>query len=217
MRSTSSGGSLLPDQHLGHPHYFRQVREDILPLAEHFIHRHELRLNRHRSPLPRRQRRRSSYPWPGNIRQLESAVERAVHLAEGGALLPEHLGLPDLMENRRPAAPARRRRRLRTSSGRPSPPPRPFWRNISGWPLPSASATHIPEDEQVRSGRINAGETLGEETFHEERGSPPRFPFPKPIGAACLPFPKILYIESLFTAFQAAYSREWNIFPQTSA
>ncbi|MFR4120377.1 MAG: sigma-54 interaction domain-containing protein [Bilophila wadsworthia] len=45
------------------------------------------------------------YPWPGNIRQLESAVERAVHLAEGGALLPEHFGIADLMENRRPAAP----------------------------------------------------------------------------------------------------------------
>ena len=35
-----------------------------------------------------------------------AAVERAVHLAEGGALLPEHFGIADLMENRRPAAPA---------------------------------------------------------------------------------------------------------------
>ena len=33
-------------------------------------------------------------------------MERAVHLAEGGALLPEHFGIADLVENRRPAAPA---------------------------------------------------------------------------------------------------------------
>ena len=50
-------------------------------------------------------------------------------------------------------------------------------------------------------------------------GAPPRFPFPKPIGAEPTPpFPKtFMLIESLFTAFpRAAYSREWNIFPQTS-
>ena len=85
----------------------RERAEDILPLAEHFIHRHELRLNRHPVPLPQETAEAIlRYPWPGNIRQLESAVERAVHLAEGGALLPEHFGIADLMENRRPAAPA---------------------------------------------------------------------------------------------------------------
>ena len=84
----------------------RERAEDILPLAEHFIHRHELRLNRHPVPLPQETAEAIlRYPWPGNIRQLESAVERAVHLAEGGALLPEHFGIADLMENRRPAAP----------------------------------------------------------------------------------------------------------------
>ena len=85
----------------------RERAEDILPLAEHFIHRHELRLNRHPVPLPQETAEAIlRYPWPGNIRQLESAVERAVHLAEGGALLPEHFGIADLMENRsaRPGA-----------------------------------------------------------------------------------------------------------------
>ena len=33
-------------------------------------------------------------------------MERAVHLAAGGALLPEQFGIADLVENRRPAAPA---------------------------------------------------------------------------------------------------------------
>ena len=76
----------------------RDRREDILPLASHFIHRHELRLNRHPVPLlPETAEAILNYAWPGNIRQLENAVERAVHLAEGGPLRPEHFGIADLM------------------------------------------------------------------------------------------------------------------------
>ena len=30
-------------------------------------------------------------PWPGNIRELRNALERAISLAEGGTLLPRHL------------------------------------------------------------------------------------------------------------------------------
>ncbi len=33
------------------------------------------------------------YAWPGNVRQLENTVERAIHLAEGNMLLKEHFGL----------------------------------------------------------------------------------------------------------------------------
>lgn len=74
----------------------RERREDILHLARHFIHRHDLRLNRIEQPLPSETAEAiQRYAWPGNIRQLESAVERAVHLAEGGPLLPEHFGIPD--------------------------------------------------------------------------------------------------------------------------
>ena len=32
-----------------------------------------------------------SYPWPGNIRQLRNVIERALLVAEGPVLLPEHL------------------------------------------------------------------------------------------------------------------------------
>lgn len=31
------------------------------------------------------------HPWPGNVRQLRNAAERAVVMAEGEVLLPQHL------------------------------------------------------------------------------------------------------------------------------
>lgn len=34
-----------------------------------------------------------SYPWPGNIRELKNAIERAVILADGDQIAPHHLGL----------------------------------------------------------------------------------------------------------------------------
>ena len=83
----------------------RERPEDILPLAMYFIERHEMRLNRRSRPLPPETAEAiRRYGWPGNIRQLESAVERAVHLAEGGELRPERFGIADLMAA--PAAPS---------------------------------------------------------------------------------------------------------------
>ncbi len=32
-----------------------------------------------------------AHPWPGNVRELRNAIERAVALAEGSEILPEHL------------------------------------------------------------------------------------------------------------------------------
>ena len=31
------------------------------------------------------------YGWPGNVRELQNAMERAVLMARGGLILPEHL------------------------------------------------------------------------------------------------------------------------------
>lgn len=78
----------------------RDRREDILPLAEHFIARHKANLNCSDIPLSADAADAIlHYGWPGNIRQLESAVERAVHLAEGGALRPEHFGISDFLNS----------------------------------------------------------------------------------------------------------------------
>ncbi|WP_134684081.1 sigma-54-dependent transcriptional regulator [Brevibacillus migulae] len=35
-----------------------------------------------------------AYDWPGNVRQLENCIERALVIANGPALLPEHIDLP---------------------------------------------------------------------------------------------------------------------------
>lgn len=75
----------------------RERPEDILPLAEYFIQRHRLRLNKPTAVLPPDTAAMlMTYAWPGNVRQLESAVERAMHLAEGGDLLAEHFGIAGL-------------------------------------------------------------------------------------------------------------------------
>lgn len=72
----------------------RERHEDILPLTNHFIHRHEVLQNRKLNQLPNETKQAlQQFNWPGNIRQLESSVERAVHLSEGGVLLPKHFGI----------------------------------------------------------------------------------------------------------------------------
>lgn len=72
----------------------RERKEDILPLALHFINRHEQDLNREISLTNKEALQTlTSYSWPGNIRELENAVERAVHICQGKKLLSEHFGL----------------------------------------------------------------------------------------------------------------------------
>jgi len=70
----------------------REHAEDIPPLAEHFVARHAEKCNRvvrgisdpARACLMR-------YEWPGNIRELENAMERAVVVGSSEWILPEDL------------------------------------------------------------------------------------------------------------------------------
>ncbi|MGH7453178.1 MAG: sigma-54 interaction domain-containing protein, partial [bacterium] len=65
----------------------RERNEDIPMLAEHFIERTCARLN---CPLiritPEQIKQLQRYDWPGNIRELQNVIERAVILARGGVL-----------------------------------------------------------------------------------------------------------------------------------
>jgi DNA-binding NtrC family response regulator len=72
----------------------RERREDIAPLAMHFLRRHA---TRYRKPLTSfdtgAMQLLLSHPWPGNIRELDHAIERAVLMAQGEQLRAVDLGL----------------------------------------------------------------------------------------------------------------------------
>src|SRR5690606_9596599 len=66
----------------------RERREDILPLANHFLSRLTEGRARLSAPVADALER---YAWPGNIRELQNAMERAALLSRGEVVLPEHL------------------------------------------------------------------------------------------------------------------------------
>ena len=66
----------------------RERREDILPLAAHFIAQFGGDKTRFSPAVTEGLER---YSWPGNVRELRNAMERAALLSRGGVVLPEHL------------------------------------------------------------------------------------------------------------------------------
>ncbi len=79
----------------------RERREDVLPLARHFLARHAAEAGRRLAFSPDAEAALAAHPWPGNVRELENAVERGVVLARGEAVTPE-----DLLLHETTAAPA---------------------------------------------------------------------------------------------------------------
>jgi len=62
----------------------RERREDVLPLAEHFLRRFAAEQGRSVPRLsPEAMRRLDDHPFPGNVRELENLIERAVALSSG--------------------------------------------------------------------------------------------------------------------------------------
>ena len=75
--------------------------EDIPLLCKHFIGRFNEILGKDISGLaPEAMSRLLEYHWPGNVRQLENVIERAMVIAEDSLLLPEHFAA-DLICNDR--------------------------------------------------------------------------------------------------------------------
>lgn len=66
----------------------RERREDILPLATHFIGLFSRQKPRFAASVAARL---TSYRWPGNVRELRNAMERAALVSRGEIVLPEHL------------------------------------------------------------------------------------------------------------------------------
>ncbi len=71
----------------------RDRLEDIPKLAHHFVERVAKDVGRKITLSPEAVALLMAHDWPGNIRELQNALERAVILADGGTLLPRHLSL----------------------------------------------------------------------------------------------------------------------------
>lgn len=74
----------------------RDRRKDIILLARHFLKKYTSRFNKQvQGFTPEAQELLMQYPWPGNIRELENAIEHATALAVGETItvfdLPEAL------------------------------------------------------------------------------------------------------------------------------
>ena len=75
----------------------RERKEDIPHLAQHFLRKYNAELNRGVTHISAEAMRLLVlYPWPGNVRQLENTIQRAVIICQGKTLKPEHLTSLDL-------------------------------------------------------------------------------------------------------------------------
>jgi formate hydrogenlyase transcriptional activator len=72
----------------------RERLEDIVPLVEHYVEVFSHRMGKHIAGIPDEfVNAFRSYSWPGNIRELQNLIERAVILANDG-VLPNPLHSP---------------------------------------------------------------------------------------------------------------------------
>jgi formate hydrogenlyase transcriptional activator len=67
----------------------RERPEDIPALVEHFVEIYSRRMNRQIEHIaPETMLALASYPWPGNIRELQNFIERSVIVSSGSVLRP---------------------------------------------------------------------------------------------------------------------------------
>jgi DNA-binding NtrC family response regulator len=73
----------------------RERRDDVLPLATHFLARFRVELGRPSVALsPAAEAALLAYPWPGNVRELRNVLERSVIVSDSDSIGPTDLGLP---------------------------------------------------------------------------------------------------------------------------
>ena len=72
----------------------RDRKNDVMPIAEHFLQRFSYKYgDKTRTFTPAAEQALLDYAWPGNIRALRHAVERAVILATSETIEPHDLQL----------------------------------------------------------------------------------------------------------------------------
>src|SRR5207245_11419049 len=73
----------------------RERTDDVLTLADHFLSEFAGRMGRSEAGLSAEVRDLLvAHRWPGNIRELQNAIERALILADGDLISAAHLGIP---------------------------------------------------------------------------------------------------------------------------
>jgi DNA-binding NtrC family response regulator len=81
----------------------RERMDDLPALAQHFLGRSgKLGTQKHCSLSDRSLQMLQEYQWPGNIRELENVLTRALILCPDKTIEPEHLSLSTLQETGRP-------------------------------------------------------------------------------------------------------------------
>lgn len=85
----------------------RERRGDILPLAQHFIETYSRKLGLHDVQITADAAEMLlTYPWPGNIRELENIVHFALIVCQDGVIQPHDLKLVALGRSAPPGIPA---------------------------------------------------------------------------------------------------------------
>lgn len=75
----------------------RERRDDIMPLANAFLKRFAAQANRTlRGFTPQAVERLTGFEWPGNVRQLQNEIQRAVLLSEGPEVNVTDLSISDI-------------------------------------------------------------------------------------------------------------------------
>jgi DNA-binding NtrC family response regulator len=75
----------------------RERRDDIMPLANAFLKRFASQANRTlRGFTPQAVERLTGFEWPGNVRQLQNEIQRAVLLSEGPEVNVTDLSISDI-------------------------------------------------------------------------------------------------------------------------
>ncbi|MDY0973478.1 sigma-54 dependent transcriptional regulator [Massilia sp. CFBP9012] len=77
----------------------RERPGDVMPLTRHFVQVYAERLHLGEVSLsPEAELALRQYPWPGNIRELENVVHRALLVCRNGRVAPADLSLSPLMQ-----------------------------------------------------------------------------------------------------------------------
>jgi DNA-binding NtrC family response regulator len=75
----------------------RDRKEDIPPLARHFLQKHSSEIEREIEDFTSEALQKlAAYDWPGNVRELENVIERAVVFSTEGEIDAADIPLPDV-------------------------------------------------------------------------------------------------------------------------